>query len=64
MHCTFSILAQSFLCAHAKTSNYQKSPSESIFLIVCPGELWQLHAWIGEGERPTEQEGALRAVNA
>ena len=53
MHCTFSILAQSFLRAHAKTSNSQKSPAYYIFLIVCPGELWQLHAWIDEGEYPT-----------
>jgi hypothetical protein len=28
------------------------------------GELWQLHAWIGEGECPTQQEGTFRAVDA
>lgn len=29
-----------------------------------PGQLWELHARVDEGEHPAEQEGSVRAIHA
>jgi hypothetical protein len=61
--CTTSISYQSFLI-HVLLIDHHLDHAYCIFQTYCPGELWKLHAWIDEGEYPTQQKGSLRAVDA